>query len=215
MTGTPTRQEDRAHDLLKDRGMVRLSEFLNHDITAATISRMEQKGTVVQLARGLYQLADAPLDANHTLAEAAKLVPNGVVCLSSALAFHELTDRIPPAVWMAIRPREWRPKIEHPKIEIVRFGPKVFDTGTKTHVIERVDVRIYTPAKTIVDMFRHAQRHKVWYGSQTSLNEAMLGMKEALRKRKATPAEIAQFAIEAGIWEKIVQPRLEALTVDA
>lgn len=195
--------------------MVRLSEFLNQDITAATISRMEQKGTVVQLARGLYQLADVPLDVNHTLAEAAKLVPNGIVCLSSALAFHELTDRISPAVWMAIRPREWRPKIEHPKIEIVRFGPKVFDAGIETHVIERVPVRIYNVAKTIVDMFRHAQRHKVWYGSQTSLSEAMLGMKEALRKRKATPAEIAQFAVEAGIWEKVVQPRLEALTVDA
>src|SRR6185437_11145452 len=99
MTSASTRQEDRARDLLRDRGMVRLSEFLNQDITAATISRMEQKGTVVQLARGLYQLADALLDANHTLAEAAKLVPNGVVCLSSALAFHELTDRIPAAVW--------------------------------------------------------------------------------------------------------------------
>lgn len=215
MTSASTRQEDRARDLLRDRGMVRLSEFLNQDITAATISRMEQKGTVVQLARGLYQLADALLDANHTLAEAAKLVPNGVVCLSSALAFHELTDRIPAAVWMAIRPREWRPKIERPKIEIVRFGPKVFDTGIKTHIVERVEVRIYTPAKTIADMFRHAQRHKVWYGSQTSLSEAMLGMKEVLRKRKATPAEIAQFAIEAGIWEKVVQPRLEAMTVDA
>jgi predicted transcriptional regulator of viral defense system len=215
MTSASTRQEDRARDLLRDRGMVRLSEFLNQDITAATISRMEQKGTVVQLARGLYQLADALLDANHTLAEAAKLVPNGVVCLSSALAFHELTDRIPSAVWMAIRPREWRPKIERPKIEIVRFGPKVFDTGIKTHIVERVEVRIYTPAKTIADMFRHAQRHKVWYGSQTSLSEAMLGMKEVLRKRKATPAEIAQFAIEAGIWEKVVQPRLEAMTVDA
>jgi predicted transcriptional regulator of viral defense system len=209
-----TRQEDRAIDLLKDRGMVRQSEFLQYDITAATISRMEQKGAIVQLARGLYQLVDAALDANHTLAEAAKLVPNGVICLNSALAFHELTDRVPPAVWMAIRPRDWRPKTDHPKIEIVRFRPKVFDVGIGTHVIERVPVRIYDVAKTIVDMFRHAQRHKAWYGSQTSLNEAMLGMKEAIRKRKATPAEIAHFAIEAGIWEKVVQPRLGALTVD-
>jgi len=215
MTTTSTRQEDRAIDLLKDRGMVRLSEFLQQDITAATISRMERKAAIIQLARGLYQLADAPLDANHTLAEAAKLVPNGVICLDSALAFHELTDRIPAAVSMAIRQRDWRPKIEHPKIEIVRFGPKVFDPGIETHVIERVDVRIYSPAKTIVDMFRHAQRHKVWYGLQTSLTGAVFSMKEALRKRKATPAEIASFAVEAGIWEKVVQPRLEVLTVDA
>lgn len=195
--------------------MARLAEFIQEDITAATVSRMEQKGVIVQLGRGLYQLADAPLDANHSLAEAAKLVPNGVICLSSALAFHELTDRIPASVWVGIGPREWRPKIERPRIQIVRFGPKVFDKGIEEHIIERVTVRIYSPAKTIVDLFRHAQRQKVFYGSQTGLTEALQGMKEALRQRKATPAEIARFAVDAGIWEKVVQPRLETLTVDA
>ena len=104
-----SRQEDRAVTLLQERGMARLSEFLQEGITAATISRMEEKGTVIQLARGLYQLADVPLDANHSLAEAAKLVPNGVICLTSALAFHELTDRIPASVWVGIGPREWPP----------------------------------------------------------------------------------------------------------
>jgi predicted transcriptional regulator of viral defense system len=209
------RQEDRAVALLQERGMARLGEFIQADITAATISRMEQKGIIIQLGRGLYQLADAPLDANHSLAEAAKLVPNGVICLSSALAFHELTDRIPASVWVGIGPREWRPKIERPRIQIVRFGPKVFDKGIKEHIIERVPVRIYSPAKTVVDLFRHGQRQKVFYASQTGLAEALQGMKEALRQRKATPAEIARFAVEAGIWEKVVQPRLEMLTVDA
>jgi predicted transcriptional regulator of viral defense system len=176
---------------------------------------MERKGAITQLGRGLYQLPDAPLDANHSLAEAAKLVPNGVICLDSALAFHELTDRIPASVWVGIGARDWRPKIDRPRIQIVRFGPKVFDKGIETHVIERVPVRIYSPAKTIVDLFRHCQRQKVWYGSATGLTQATLGMKEALRLRKTTPADIAQYAIEAGIWEKVVQPRLEALTVDA
>ena len=117
--------------------------------------------------------------------------------------------------WSGIGPREWRPKIERPRIQIVGFGPKVFDKGIEKHIIERVSVRIYSPAKTIVDLFRHGQRQKVFYGSQTGLIEALQGMKEALRQRKATPAEIARFAVEAGIWEKVVQPRLEALTVDA
>jgi predicted transcriptional regulator of viral defense system len=74
--------------------MARLSEFIKEGITATTISRMEQKGLLSQLSRGLYQLPDAPLDGNHSLAVAAKLVPNGVICHDSALAFHELTDRI-------------------------------------------------------------------------------------------------------------------------
>jgi predicted transcriptional regulator of viral defense system len=209
------RQEDRAIALLRERGMARLSEFIQEDITAATISRMEQRGVVIQLSRGLYQLHDAPLDANHSLAEAAKLVPNGVICLDSALAFYELTDRIPASVWVGIGARDWRPKITRPRIQIVRFGPKVFNQGVKQHIIERVTVRIYSPGKTIVDLFRHAKIQKSFYGSTTGLTEAVRAMKEALRQRKTTPAEIAKYAVEAGIWEKIVQPRLEALTVDA
>jgi predicted transcriptional regulator of viral defense system len=215
METTPNRQADRAVSLLHERGMARLSEFIEQGITATTISRMERKGLINQLSRGLYQLPDAPLDANHSLAEAAKLVPNGVICLASALAFHELTDRIPASVWVGIGARDWRPKITGQRIEIVRFGPKVFEKGIQTHTIECVPVRIYSPAKTIVDLFRHARRQKVFHGSQTSLIEAVQGMKEALRLRKVTPAEIAQYAIEAGIWEKAVQPRLEALTLDA
>jgi predicted transcriptional regulator of viral defense system len=215
METKPARQEDRAIALLADRGMARLSEFIKEGITAAAISRMEQKGLVNQLSRGLYQLPDAPLDANHSLAVAAKLVPNGVICHDSALAFHELTDRIPAFVWIAIGPRDWRPRIIRPRIQIERFGPKVFDKGIEHHTIERISVPIYSPAKTIVDLFKNASHEKALYSSSTGFAHATQGMKEALRLRKATPAEIAKLAVAAGIWEKIVQPRLEALTVDA
>jgi predicted transcriptional regulator of viral defense system len=209
------RQEDRATSLLQKRGMMRVSEFIKEGITSTTISRMEQKGLLNQLSRGLYQLPDAPLDANHSLAVAAKLVPNGVICEDSALAFHELTDRIPPFVWVAIGPREWRPTITQPRIQISRFGPKVFDKGIEHHTIESVSVPIYSPAKTIVDLFKSATYQKSLYNSSTGFAHATQGMKEALRLRKATPAQIAKFAVEAGVWEKVVQPRLEALTADA
>jgi predicted transcriptional regulator of viral defense system len=98
------RQQDQALSLLRERGMARLSELTKAGVTAATVSRMKQRGLILQLGRGLYQLPDAATDANHTLAEAAKRVPRGVVCLTSALAFHELTDTIPAHVWMAIGP---------------------------------------------------------------------------------------------------------------
>jgi predicted transcriptional regulator of viral defense system len=215
METAPIRQEDHATMLLQERGMMRLSEFLKEGITATAISRMEQKGLLNQLSRGLYQLPDAPLDGNHSLAVAAKLVPNGVICHDSALAFHELTDRIPPFVWVAIGPRDWRPTITQPRIQIMRFGPKVFDKGIEHHTIESVSVAIYSPAKTIVDLFKSATYQKALYNSSTGFAHATQGMKEALRLRKATPAQIAKFAVEAGIWEKVVQPRLEALTVDA
>jgi predicted transcriptional regulator of viral defense system len=215
MKDVPPKQEDRAIALLVDRGMARLSEFIAEGITAATISRMERKGAVVQLGRGLYQLPDAQLEAHHSLAEAAKLIPNGVVCLSSALAFHDLTDRIPPFVWVAIGPRDWRPKVTQPRVQIMRYGPKTFAKGIEEHIIEKVPVRIYSPAKTVVDLFYHGRLQRSFYGSEVGLTEAVQAMKEILRQGKATPAEIARFAVDAGIWEKLVQPRLEVLTVDA
>jgi Transcriptional regulator, AbiEi antitoxin len=115
----PITQRARALAFLKAKGMARLSEIVEGGIAASTISRMEREGAVVRLARGLYQLPDASIDAHHTLAEAAKLVPKGVICLTSALAFHELTDQVPAKVWIAIGPKDWRPKFLHPP---VRFG---------------------------------------------------------------------------------------------
>ena len=213
------RQCDRAIALLMTRGMVRLSEFTEAGITAATISRMEQKGELIRLARGLYQLPDAPLDANHALAEAAKLIPDGIVCLESALAFHELIDRIPTHVWMAIGPKDWRPQIAVPPIRTVRFGPKVFGSGIEEHEIEGVPVRIFGAAKSIVDEFRHARKLSVLYDkSRASQYTTAIGaLRNALNQRKATPAEISQFALEAGseTWTRIVKPYLEALTVHA
>ena len=95
-------QRTQALALLKRRGMTRLAEFSEAGITATTVGRMERAGEVVRLARGLYQLPDAALDAQQSLAEAARLVPKGVICLASALAFHGLTDQMPPKVWIAI-----------------------------------------------------------------------------------------------------------------
>jgi predicted transcriptional regulator of viral defense system len=207
------RQQDRAVALLKEGGMLRLSEFIAAGITAATVSRMEKRGVLRQLGRGLYQLPDAPLHVHHSLAEAAKLVPRGVICLDSALAFHELTDRIPSRVWVAIGFRDWRPHITTPPIEIVQFGRKLLKAGVKKHVIEGVTVPIYEPAKTIADLFYRIFRTHSRYGSKTGTTQALQGMKEALRLRKATPAEIARYAEAAGVWKK-VQPYLEAMTVD-
>jgi predicted transcriptional regulator of viral defense system len=207
-------QQDRALTLLREGGMARLSELRKAGITAATISRMKQRGLVLQLGRGLYQLPGASFEAHHGLAEAAKLVPRGVVCLISALAFHELTDTISRGVWVAIGPKDRRPSIEKPKLVIVRFGPKVFSSGIEEHVIEGVKVRIFNPAKTVVDLFRYRQRAGKLYQKSPGLNLALEGMREVLRQRKATPAEIARYAEEAGVWNAM-RPYLEAMTANA
>ena len=190
---------------LSQRGMARLSELTRSGITAATVSRLEREGAVVRLGRGLYQLPGAPLETNHELAEATKRVPRGVICLVSAAAFHDLTDRIPSEVWMAIGQRDWRPRLDTPRIHFVRFSAKTLKAGIEEYAIEGVPVRIYDPGKTVVDLFRYRR----WVG----LNVAIAGLKEVLRQRKATPSKIGQYADQAGVWET-VRPYLEALTVD-
>ena len=199
-------QRDQAIEFLRSRGMMRLSEFKAKGITAATIGRMVRGGDVTRLARGLYQLPDAPLDANHSLAVAAKRVPKGVVCLVSALAYHEMTDQLPRAVWMAIGTRDWMPKEGRPELRIVRFTNALLNDDVLTVDIENVPVKVFGVAKTIADCFRH--RRKV---GQTV---ALEGLQEALRQRKASPAEIARHAERGGV-ATVVRPYLEALTANA
>lgn len=207
-------QQHRALSLLKQRGMARLSEFTKAGVTAATVSRMKEKGLLAQLGRGLYQLPDAALDTHHTLAEAAKLVPKGVVCLVSALAFHELTDTIPSRVWMAIGPKDRKPTLTHPPLQFVRFKPELLEAGIEQHTIEGVTVHVYNPAKTVVDLFRYRRRAGTRYRHSTGLNLALEALREALRQRKATPADITKYAVHAGIW-KVMQPYMEAMIANA
>jgi predicted transcriptional regulator of viral defense system len=198
--------------LLKERGMARVSELTKAGITAATIARMKEKGRILQLSRGLYQAADCELQTHHALAEASKIVPKGVICLVSALAFHELTDTMPPRVWVAIGSRDRKPKVTMPSLEFVQFSEKMLHSGIEAHSIEGVSVNIYNPAKTVVDLFRYRQSEGRRFSKSPGLNLALEGMKEALRQRKATPADIARYAIEAGNW-KVIHPYLDAMLI--
>lgn len=198
-------QRQRAITFLKVKRMARLSELMEEGITAATVSRLEREGAIIRLARGLYQLPDASVDTHHTLAEAAKLVPKGVICLTSALAFHELTDQIPAKVWIAIGPKDWRPKFHYPPARFAHFPHNRLRTGVERHVIDGVEVPIFGAAKTVADLFR--------YRRTIGINIALEGLREALRKRKATPAQIAKHASNARVW-KTMEPYVSALTSD-
>lgn len=207
-------QADRAMAFLRERGMARAAELTKAGVTATTIARLKQSGLILQLSRGLYQAADSDVQAHHVLAEASKIAPKGVICLVSALAFHDLTDVMPPRVWMAIGSRARKPRVTYPAIEFVRFNEKVLHSGAEPHSVEGVSVHITNPAKTIVDLFRYRQSEGRRFSKSTGLNVALEGMKEALRQRKATPAQIARYAIEAGNW-KVVEPYLDAMIVNA
>ena len=129
-------QRTRALDLLQARGMLRLKDFVAVGIGPETLARLVRENAVARPARGLYQRPDAPVEAAHALAEATVLVPKGIVCLISALQYHELTLQMPAAVWMVIERTAWRPKIDYPRIRFVRFTGNALTDGVARHRIE-------------------------------------------------------------------------------
>ena len=198
-------QRQIARTVLAERGIARLAELRNAGVTAATVSRMERDGEVLRLARGLYQLPDAELAVNHSLAEVAKRVPKAVICLVSALAFHGLTDQLPRYVWLAIGRKDWAPKPDGTPIRIVRFTESLLNEGIETHTVKGVPIKVFGVAKTVADCFR--------YRSKIGLSVAIEGLQETLQQRRATPGEIANQAERGGVGT-VIRPYLEALTAN-
>jgi predicted transcriptional regulator of viral defense system len=204
MTIQPTNR-DLALKTFEGRSMMRLTDLRTAGVTSVTLRRLQHSGEIVKLGRGVYQIADADYTAEHSLAEAALRVPNGVVCLVSALAHHGLTDQMPSKVWMAIGHKAWAPTTSSPPLRIVRFTDDFLADGVDTIVIEDVSVRIFGVAKTIADSFRHRR--------SVGLAIALEGLQEALRQRKATASDILT-AAERGRVGTIVRPYLTAMTAN-
>ena len=195
-------QTDAALRALHDHGMSRLSELMAMGVRQETVARLVRDGRVVRLARGLYQLPDSDLQTAHGLAEACKLVPKGIVCLVSALQFHELTVQLPRSIWMAIEKSARTPRISAPPIQFVRFGTTTLSEGIERHTIEGVTVRVTKPAYTVADCFR--------FRSKVGLDVALEGLREALKQKKCNPDAIMKAAQRRRIWTKL-RPYLEAL----
>jgi predicted transcriptional regulator of viral defense system len=198
-------QAKQAQKLLAERGMVRLREFVAAGVAEETVVRLVRQGNVIRLSRGLYQLSDAKPAAAHSMAEAAKLVPKGVVCLISALQFHGLTTQLPSRIWMAIGRTAWKPSVSYPPIRFVRFGERALNTGIEVHTIEGVPTRVYGVAKTVVDCFR--------YRNKIGTDVALEALREALRKHKCSANDIWKLARNLRILS-VIRPYLEATATD-
>ena len=202
----PSTQKERALHLLKAKGMLRLKDFINKNIEPVTLARLVRDGQVVRPARGLYQLPDTPVDAAHVLAEAATLVPKGIVCLVSALQYHGLTLQMPSTIWMAIGRTAWKPTISYPPIRFVRFSGWALTAGVERYAIQTRKVSITNPARTIVDCFR--------YRNKIGIDIAMEGLRDGIRQKKCTPDELWQYGKKARIWT-IMRPYVETVVADA
>ena len=194
-------QQSRALELLKAKPILRLKDFLAEEIGQETLARLVRGGQVVRPARGLYQLPDVPIDANHVLAEAAALVPKGIICLISALQFHGLTLQMPSAVWMAIERTAWKPRISYRAIRFVRFSGWAMSEGIERYTIQSRQVPATDPARTIVDCFR--------YRNKIGIDVAIEGLREGIQRRKCTPDQLWHYAKKARIWT-IMRPYVEA-----
>ena len=203
--GHPSSQRDLAIGLLERRGIMRLSDLKSEGVHPPTLSRLVEEGVLFRPSRGIYELADAEVEAAHSLAEVAVRVPKGVVCLISALAYHEITLQLPRSVWIAIGSSDRKPAIDYPPICAVHYSEKALRTGAETHTISSVPVRIFDPARSIVDCFR--------FRSKVGLDVAMEALRMGWRSRKSRPDDIVNYAQALRIWT-VVRPYLESVLAD-
>jgi len=151
--------EDRLLALARKSGILRSRDLAGHGLPRVALTRLLRRGRLKRVTRGLYCLADADLSEHHTLVEACKRIPHGVVCLLSALRFHGLTTQSPFEVWMAIDVKARKPRFGDLPLKIVRFSGEARTHGVETHSVEGTDVRVTSAAKTVADCFKY--RNKV------------------------------------------------------
>jgi predicted transcriptional regulator of viral defense system len=185
----------------KRGGTLRTSEALAAGVHPRVLYEMRDTGELEQLARGVYRLASLPPLSDPDLATVAKRVPQGVICLISALTFHELTTQIPHVVHLALTRTSREPVLEYPPIRIYRFSKESFAAGIETHQIDDVSARIYSAEKTLADCFKF--RNKI------GLDVALESLRMYRARRRPQLQQVLEFERICRV-EKVVRPYLEA-----
>lgn len=161
-------------------------------------------GKIERIGRGLYQVAGALTLTNQGLLELSLRAPDAVVCLLSALRFHNLTTQAPRVVWCAIKGSARAPRASNTALKVVRFSGNAYTAGIEIHKIENIPVKVYGVAKTVVDLFR--------FRNKTGIDIAMEALRESIRTRKATRDEIHTMAQTCGMYN-VMRPYMEMESV--
>lgn len=193
---------DRLLDLVRAQGLVRPSDLTPLGIPRVALTRAVRRGQLERVGRGLYGLMGRPVSAHGTLAEVARRVPHGVVCLLSALRLHGLTTQAPFQVWLAIANKAAAPKLDYPPLRLVRFSGLALVEGVEVHVIDGVAVRVTSVAKTVADCFKY--RHKI------GLDVALEALREAWTAQRITSDEVWHCAKIDRV-ANVMRPYLESL----
>jgi predicted transcriptional regulator of viral defense system len=193
----------RAEGVFRERGgMMRMAEAVRAGVHRRTLYALRDAGVLEQLGRGLYRLADAPPLAHPDLVAVSRRAPRAVVCLVSALAFHDLTTQVPHEVHLAIPRDSEPPRIDYPPVRVFRFGARAFSEGVETHDLDGVPVRVYSREKILADCFKHR--------NTVGLDTAVEALRRYQEQGRVDVDAILRFARACRV-EKVIRPYLEAV----
>lgn len=199
----PVSQKHRSIRLIQERGgQIRTSEALKAGIHPRTLYQLRDEGILEAVSRGVYRLAGAGPLSSPDLVTVALRAPQAVVCLVSALAFHEITTQIPHAVAIALPKGAETPRIAHPPISVHRFSGRSFSAGIETHGIDGVAVRIYGPEKTLADCFK--------FRNQLGMDVVVEALKLYKARKPFRADDLLKYARICRV-ERIMRPYLETL----
>jgi len=202
MQGMDTAAE-RLIDLVRNQGLIRPRDLARLGIPRVALTRAVRRGQLERIGRGLYGLPGRPVSAHGVLAEVARRVPKGVVCLLSALRFHGLTTQAPFEVWLAIDNKAIAPKLDYPPLRIVRFSGAALTEGVEEQVVDGVTVRVTGVAKTVADCFK--------YRNKIGLDVALEALREAWREKRMTSEDLWRYAKVCRV-ANVMRPYMESLT---
>lgn len=194
---------DRAIGIFRNHGgLLKTGQAIQAGVHPDTLYALRDSGVLERISRGVYRLADSEPLGNPDLVTVSSRVPGGVICLISALAFHEITTQIPHVVHVALPRGAEEPRVDHPPLQTYRFGGSAFTEGVEIHQIDGLDTRIYSPEKTLADCFKFRNR----IGLDTAIEAIRL-----YRERK--PVRVGDLMRYAAVCrvEKIIRPYLEAV----
>ena len=183
-------------------GVLRTRDALGAGIHPRTLYRLRDDGVIEQVCRGVYRLAEMPALAFPDLVAVALRVPRAVICLVSALAYHDATSEIPHEVQIALPRRTKPPRLDHPPLRVFWFSGAALSEGIETVVVDGVDARVYDLPKTVVDCFR--------FRNKLGIDVAIDALNQAVRRKGVRPGELLRYARLCRI-ESVILPYVEAI----
>jgi predicted transcriptional regulator of viral defense system len=186
--------------IIEKSGIIRPCDLEKKGVSRQTLYRLYRGGKVIRLRRGLYAIKDYEPTEYYGLIEVCSKISNGVVCLLSALQFHNLTTQLPYEIWIAIEMKARAPRIDAP-VRVIYFSGSAFTEGVEKHSIEGAEVTVYSPAKTVVDCFK--------YRNKIGLDVAIEALRDCLAQKKCSVDEIWKYAKVCRV-ANVIRPYLEA-----